>query len=208
MIVLSVRTLHEGLYDKDVIESAVRWGYRVDPSLIHEDVKEGEKTGEKRGGVWIIVASGSFGGGNEGSSKGGNSGRAGDSDGAVNEMERTEVIVAVGAILFPSLSTSQDPTKQPKEAAKLKALFTHPSYTRLGLASIMLAKCEDEVRTAGYERLEFAATYAGVKFYQKAGYQVLSDREGNPGGPGGKGRCDKFLDDGRLLEMVFMGREL
>lgn len=174
MIGLSVRTLHEGFYDRDVVESAVRWGYRVDPGLIGEEGKGGEMKREKRGGVWVIVASGSSGAG-VGDGDGDKERTVGtNSDGNGEMEEEREVIVAVGAILLPSLSipttsslstsslstSSQSPSQPcpPKEAAKLKALFTHPSFVRLGLASIMLRKCEDEVRKAGYRWLEFSAT--------------------------------------------------
>lgn len=165
MIVLSVRKLHEGFYDRDVVESAVRWGYRVDPSLVQRDEDEdgGRRGGEKRGGAWVIVASGSSG---EGVGDGdGNKERivGTNSDGNGEMEEEREVIVAVGAILFPSPSTNSLPhppssPTQPHPVARLKALFTQPSFTRLGLASTILSHCENEVQKAGYERLEFKAT--------------------------------------------------
>lgn len=52
--------------------------------------------------------------------------------------------------------------------------------------------------------MEFGATYAGVAFYEKEGYKRVEEDIGK----GGVGRIDKVMGDGRVLELVRMGRVL
>ena len=68
-------------------------------------------------------------------------------------------------------------------SAKIRSIFVHPSYARLGLGSRIVRLAEDEALSKGYRLLEIWATLTGVPLYRKLGYQVL-DRMAFPGGNG------------------------
>ncbi|GAC1588037.1 MAG: GNAT family N-acetyltransferase [Candidatus Velthaea sp.] len=61
------------------------------------------------------------------------------------------------------------------DAAKIRAFFVHPDFTRRGVASRILETCERAARAVGFTRLEMGATLTGVAFYLAHGY-VLEER--------------------------------
>ncbi|MEM6935877.1 MAG: GNAT family N-acetyltransferase [Pseudomonadota bacterium] len=58
-----------------------------------------------------------------------------------------------------------------REAAHLRAFFVEPDKARQGLASRLLAHCEDQARAAGFKTLETGATMPGVRLYRSHGYR-------------------------------------
>jgi GNAT superfamily N-acetyltransferase len=56
------------------------------------------------------------------------------------------------------------------DAAKVRAIFVHPSYARRGLGSLLLATVEDAARAAGFTRFEMGSTLTGVPLYRLKGY--------------------------------------
>jgi GNAT superfamily N-acetyltransferase len=60
------------------------------------------------------------------------------------------------------------------EPARIRAFFVHPAHARRGVGSEILRACVDAARTAGFRRLELAATLPGVPFYRAFGFE---DRE-------------------------------
>ena len=62
------------------------------------------------------------------------------------------------------------------EAARIRAMYTHPHWTRRGVGSLLLALGEDAARAAGYRMIELGATLAGEPLYRARGY-VEIDRE-------------------------------
>jgi GNAT superfamily N-acetyltransferase len=60
-----------------------------------------------------------------------------------------------------------DPATEP---ARIRAMYTHPDFTRRGLGRLILAACEDAARAAGFTRGQMAATMAGVPLYRACGY--------------------------------------
>jgi len=56
------------------------------------------------------------------------------------------------------------------EAARIRAFFVHPRWARRGLASRLLALCEDEARSAGFMAAELVATLPGERLYARHGY--------------------------------------
>lgn len=83
------------------------------------------------------------------------------------------------------------------DAAKIRAFFVHPLWTRRGLAGLLLRACEDAGREAGFGRAEMGATLSGVPFYERMGYREL---EG--------GRVWQPVGEGEVLKIVTMGRVL
>lgn len=74
-----------------------------------------------------------------------------------------------------------DPAVDP---ARVRAMYTHPDFTRRGIGRLILSLCEDAARAEGFTRVELMATMAGEPLYRACGYQplqpVLDDRGGAP----------------------------
>src|SRR5215216_4955220 len=62
-----------------------------------------------------------------------------------------------------------------KEAAKIRAFFIHPEFSRQKLGSMLLKHCEREAQLNGFTQLEMMATLPGAKLYTTCGYQGASD---------------------------------
>jgi GNAT superfamily N-acetyltransferase len=60
-----------------------------------------------------------------------------------------------------------------RDAAKIRAMYTHPDFTRRGIGRHVLGLCEDAARTAGFSRAEMMATMAGVPLYEACGYRPV-----------------------------------
>lgn len=56
------------------------------------------------------------------------------------------------------------------EAAKVRAIFVHPEFSRRGLGSLILATVEGAARAAGFRRFEMGSTLTGVPLYRLKGY--------------------------------------
>ncbi len=63
------------------------------------------------------------------------------------------------------------------EAARVRAMYTHPAYARRGAGRLILALCEAAARAEGFALVELAATMAGVPLYAACGYRALEDFE-------------------------------
>jgi GNAT superfamily N-acetyltransferase len=61
------------------------------------------------------------------------------------------------------------------ERARIRAMYTHPNYTKLGIGRMILAASETAAHSEGFQALEMAATMAGKPFYLKCGYEVESE---------------------------------
>jgi GNAT superfamily N-acetyltransferase len=59
------------------------------------------------------------------------------------------------------------------EAAKIRAFFVHPDWTRKGLGTAILTACEDAGKQAGFFRFELGATITGERLYSARGYSAL-----------------------------------
>jgi GNAT superfamily N-acetyltransferase len=63
------------------------------------------------------------------------------------------------------------------DAAKIRAFFIHPSWTRRGIGTTILEACENAAIAAGFTRFEMGATLTGVLLYQARGYVALENLE-------------------------------
>jgi N-acetylglutamate synthase-like GNAT family acetyltransferase len=81
------------------------------------------------------------------------------------------------------------------DAARVRAFFVHPDWTRRGIGSGILAACENAIRAAGFRRAELVATLAGEPLYASRGYAEIR-------------RHELPLPNGLTLPVVTMGKEI
>jgi GNAT superfamily N-acetyltransferase len=82
-----------------------------------------------------------------------------------------------------------------RDAAKIRAFFVHPDWTRRGVGRAIYDRCEVEARAAGFKRLELMATLGGVPLYSDLGFT-------------GGAPIRHPLGDGLSMEFVPMRKEL
>lgn len=63
------------------------------------------------------------------------------------------------------------------DAARVRAMYTHPDHTRKGVGRMVLDACEAAARAEGFARVEMAATLGGVPLYRACGYQDIEPFE-------------------------------
>ena len=59
------------------------------------------------------------------------------------------------------------------DAARIRAMYTDPDFTRRGVGRCILARCEAAARAAGFRRAEMMATLAGEPLYRACGYLTI-----------------------------------
>jgi GNAT superfamily N-acetyltransferase len=82
-----------------------------------------------------------------------------------------------------------------KDAAKIRAFFVHPEWTRMGIATKILQTCEDVAQAEGFHRFEMGATLTGVPMYLARGYTFI-------------GRIEVPLPNGLTFPVVRLGKSL
>ena len=85
------------------------------------------------------------------------------------------------------------PLDPARDAAKIRAFFVHPAWTRRGLATLILKTCEEAAYARGFRRFEMGATLTGVPMYAARGYQAQE-------------RLEVPLPNGLTLPVVRMGK--
>jgi GNAT superfamily N-acetyltransferase len=72
-----------------------------------------------------------------------------------------------------------DPTK---DAARIRAMYTHPNHTRKGIGRLIISLCEEAAKAEGFTKMELVATLSGEPLYRACGFeayeQILDDRGG------------------------------
>ncbi|MCP1468537.1 GNAT superfamily N-acetyltransferase [Sphingobium sp. OAS761] len=56
------------------------------------------------------------------------------------------------------------------DAAKVRAMYTHPDHVRKGVGTLILSLCETAARAEGFAALELSATMAGAPLYRSFGF--------------------------------------
>ena len=69
-----------------------------------------------------------------------------------------------------------------KDAARVRAMYTHPDFTRRGVGRLILELCETAARDEGFVHAELMATMAGVPLYRACGYLAVADVSDATGG--------------------------
>jgi N-acetylglutamate synthase-like GNAT family acetyltransferase len=65
-----------------------------------------------------------------------------------------------------------DPETQP---AKIRGFFVHPGWARRGIATRILAACEEAAQRAGFSQFELVSTLTGVSLYRSRGYVEVQE---------------------------------
>ena len=60
------------------------------------------------------------------------------------------------------------------EAARIRAMYTHPDWTRKGIGALLIKLGEDAARSAGFKRIALGATLAGEPLYLAKGFKEIS----------------------------------
>lgn len=63
------------------------------------------------------------------------------------------------------------------EPARVRAMYTHPDFTRRGIGRMVLELCERAAAREGFTHVELAATMAGLPLYRACGYQDIEPFE-------------------------------
>lgn len=64
-----------------------------------------------------------------------------------------------------------DPTREP---ARIRAMYTHPDWTRRGIGTLLLDLGENAARAAGFKSIQLGSTVPGEPLYRARGYVELS----------------------------------
>ncbi len=76
-------------------------------------------------------------------------------------------------------SKELDPSK---DAARIRAMYTRPGFTRRGVGSLILALCESAAAAEGFTRLELMSTLSGRPLYAAAGFEAIEEVTDASGG--------------------------
>ena len=63
------------------------------------------------------------------------------------------------------------------DAARIRAMYTHPDWTRKGLGTLLLALGEEAARAAGFKSIELGSTIPGLPLYEACGYEAYHTEE-------------------------------
>src|SRR5262245_7505098 len=65
-----------------------------------------------------------------------------------------------------------DPTV---DAARVRAMYTHPDFTRRGVGRLILERCERAAASEGFKLLQLHATMAGLPLYRAYGFEPVEE---------------------------------
>ncbi|MFO1151911.1 MAG: GNAT family N-acetyltransferase [Alsobacter sp.] len=69
-----------------------------------------------------------------------------------------------------------------RDAARIRAMYTHPRHVRRGVGRLILALCEAAARADGFTVAELMGTMAGVPLYRACGYAAVEEVQDARGG--------------------------
>jgi GNAT superfamily N-acetyltransferase len=81
------------------------------------------------------------------------------------------------------------------DAARIRAMYTHPDFVRRGVGRLILRMCEEAAAEEGFYRTELMATLSGEPLYRACGYHEIE-------------RISFMTDGGVIVPLVRMGKGL
>lgn len=66
------------------------------------------------------------------------------------------------------------------DAARVRAMYTHPAFARQGVGRLILDLCEAAAAAEGYRRVQLMATLSGEPLYRACGYQPIEHTAATP----------------------------
>lgn len=69
-----------------------------------------------------------------------------------------------------------------RDAARVRAMYTHPGHARKGVGRMILGLCEAAARSEGFRRVELMGTLSGEPLYRACGYLPIERVEDARGG--------------------------
>jgi len=188
VIKLSARGLSLDVCTPQQVESAIKYIFGVDSQLVAD------------GTYFVVVTTPSTPSASASSSS--TSPSATEDEKTKEEGGEVEVIVAAGGWskhkkLYGGDSSivgeaDGDPSTY---AAKIRAFFVHPNWSRRGIARLLFDRCESEARAMGFKRLELMSTMPGVKFYLSCGCLPIEN-------------SNTTLPDGEVFSAVKMYKDI
>ncbi|PKO19142.1 MAG: GNAT family N-acetyltransferase [Chloroflexi bacterium HGW-Chloroflexi-10] len=68
------------------------------------------------------------------------------------------------------------------DAARIRAMYTHPNHTRKGIGRLIISLCEEAAKAEGFTKMELVATLSGEPLYRACGFEpyeeIIDDRGG------------------------------
>ena len=69
-----------------------------------------------------------------------------------------------------------------KDAARIRAMYTHPCHTRKGVGRLIISLCEEAAKEEGFKTMELVATLAGGPLYLACGFVAFESIVDSRGG--------------------------
>lgn len=97
-------------------------------------------------------------------------------------VEDENTIVGCGGWSFRATLYGGDHTTETRDperldpaldAARVRAMYTHPDHARRGIGRLVITACEDAARKQGFQRAELMATLSGEPLYRAVGYEPI-----------------------------------
>lgn len=81
------------------------------------------------------------------------------------------------------------------DAARIRAFFVHPNWSRKGVGSALMQACEQAAKQAGFQQMELMATLTGELLYARFGFEVVEE-------------SDVTLPDGNVMKVRRMTKAI
>ncbi len=82
-----------------------------------------------------------------------------------------------------------------RDAARVRAMYTHPAFARRGVGRLILRLCEAAAAAAGFRRVQLMATLSGEPLYRACGYAEIERSAAAP-------------VNGVVVPLILMGKPL
>lgn len=71
-----------------------------------------------------------------------------------------------------------------KDAARIRAMYTHPQHTHKGIGRLIISLCEEAAKAEGFTKMELVATLSGEPLYRACGFEAYEKIVDDRGGAG------------------------